>query len=133
MMKYGIGICAALPEEIEPHVFDCHLIGARPNKSIVDYRYVVNYLNSEPCRALFISSGKTTTMTTLPQHEISDLRMVLPPIEEQQEIANMLEEKFTLHTNIVQSIEFKIEKLKEYTISIISAAVTGKIDVKGLA
>ncbi len=56
--------------------------------------------------------------------------MALPPINEQIEISNFILEKAKLLDLSIQSILQQIEKLNEYRTALISAAVTGKIDVR---
>lgn len=54
----------------------------------------------------------------------------LPPVNEQISIVEFIENKLSSFIDLVNSISFQIEKLKEYRQSIISEAVTGKIDVR---
>lgn len=53
-----------------------------------------------------------------------------PDIEEQQEIASFLESEMTKIDALVAKIREAIDRLKEYRTALISAAVTGKIDVR---
>lgn len=54
----------------------------------------------------------------------------LPPVNEQISIVEFIENKLSSFIDLVNSISVQIEKLKEYRQSIISEAVTGKIDVR---
>lgn len=56
--------------------------------------------------------------------------MPLPPVNEQISIVEFIENKLSSFIDLVNSISFQIEKLKEYRQSIISEAVTGKIDLR---
>lgn len=56
-----------------------------------------------------------------------------PPIEEQREIANFLDQKTTQIDLQKAKIKQAIELLKEYRTSLITNAVTGKIDVRQIA
>jgi type I restriction enzyme S subunit len=60
-------------------------------------------------------------------------RMLIPPISEQERIANHLDDSTKLIDDVIVISKQKIEKLKEYQTALISAAVTGKIDVRGQA
>lgn len=55
----------------------------------------------------------------------------LPPLEEQQAIANYLDGETARIDGIAQTVQMQINKLRDYRQSLISAAVTGKIDVRG--
>jgi len=56
--------------------------------------------------------------------------LVIPHLGEQQEIINYLDEKIEEINSLKKEIEQQIQKLKEYRQSLISEAVTGKIDVR---
>ena len=62
--------------------------------------------------------------------DIGNIRIALPPIEEQKEIAEYLNEKCSKINKIILQKERIIEKLVEYKTSLISNAVTGQIDVR---
>ena len=54
----------------------------------------------------------------------------LPPLSEQNEISDYIEKKLDKVSFLNNKISQQVEKLKEYRQSLISEAVTGKIDVK---
>ena len=56
---------------------------------------------------------------------------IYPPFNEQLEIVNRLDQLTEQTNRLSGSIREQIEKLKEYRTALISAAVTGKIDVRG--
>jgi len=55
----------------------------------------------------------------------------IPSIYEQQAIADFLDRETAKIDALINKIREGIEKLKEYRTALISAAVTGKIDVRG--
>lgn len=61
---------------------------------------------------------------------IKNLKMPLPPIDEQQAIAFYLDTKCGEIDKLIETKRQKIETLKEYKKSMIYEAVTGKIDVE---
>lgn len=54
----------------------------------------------------------------------------LPPLNEQLSIVSCLTEKLKPFNYTIEKLMLQIEKLKKYRQSIISEAVTGKIDVR---
>ncbi len=62
---------------------------------------------------------------------IGALKTTFPPLSEQVEISNYLNAENEKINHLVSKQNQLIEKLKEYRSSIISHAVTGKIDVRG--
>lgn len=59
-----------------------------------------------------------------------DLSLVIPPVEEQSIIYQSLSKETEKIDTFINKISAQIEKLKEYRTALISAAVTGKIDVR---
>ena len=55
--------------------------------------------------------------------------VVLPPIEEQYEIAQHLQESEDTFLSVSDKTKESTERLKEYRSALITAAVTGQIDV----
>lgn len=56
--------------------------------------------------------------------------ITLPSLEEQQAIAQFLDQQTNKIDTLITKTKTSIEKLKEYRTALISAAVTGKIDVR---
>ena len=56
----------------------------------------------------------------------------VPPLAEQHEIAESLSHKLAAVDELAEGVRAVIELLKERRSTLISAAVTGKIDVRGL-
>jgi len=62
--------------------------------------------------------------------DFSDTRIAFPPLSEQKVIGNFLDRKTEQIDTLIAAEQRKIELLKEYRQSLISEAVTGKIDVR---
>ncbi len=62
--------------------------------------------------------------------EVSNLTCVMPPRSGQIQITNFLDRKTQQIDELISTERRKIERLKEYRQSLISEAVTGKIDVR---
>lgn len=75
-----------------------------------------------------LSSG--SAVGTLNRNYIHDLPIAVPPIEEQEDIVAFLDRETVLNDHMVKKIAASIDLLREYRITLISAAVTGKIDVR---
>lgn len=58
--------------------------------------------------------------------------MVVPPIEEQKEIVELIKAETAKQDSFVTLLEQQISKLKEYKATLINSAVTGKIKVPGV-
>ena len=62
---------------------------------------------------------------------ICALKIPLPPYEEQQEISRLLKHNQNLFDRLEDLITHEMEVLERFGTALISAAVTGKIDVRG--
>ena len=98
-----------------------------------------NKFDSEYLRYFLISSVNVTQMfsliagsalTRLTIEKIKHLVVTKPPLSEQNEIVTYLDKQTELIDKTISIEEKKIELLKEYRRSLISEAVTGKIDVR---
>jgi len=126
----GVGRSAASLEPTEATVFECHLVRARPNQELVRTEFLIHFLNSPPAVQRLVSLANTVTMSTLPQQSISSLEIALPTVEEQAEIMRSLAERLNELDALTRKIGEGIKRLRELRTSLISAAATGKIDVR---
>ncbi len=81
-------------------------------------------------------SAPETTGVSVPHispSQIEDFTIPVPPIEEQKEIVQYVASETTRMDTLVAEAERAIELLQERRTALISAAVTGTIDVRGFA
>ena len=64
--------------------------------------------------------------------DFKQLRVVVPPLPEQQVIADYLDAKTAEIDSLIADKQRQVELLREYRKSLISEAVTGKFKVPGL-
>jgi len=69
-------------------------------------------------------------MQNLNSATIGRIPICLPPLLEQRSIKDFLERARGRSDALLQKIKQAIDHLREYRIALISAAVTGKIDVR---
>ena len=95
------------------------------NTKFIEYAINANYFNYQ---AELNSTG--TTRLRIGLTTLKKLKVLLPRLIEQNLIIEYLESYNHTFLNSLQQLSSQIEKLKEYRQSIISEAVTGKIDVR---
>ena len=81
---------------------------------------------------VFVAGGNQATIEHLTAESIRRYRFGFPPLREQQAIANILDVETSRVDALIGEAERAIGLLKERRGALISATVTGKIDVRGL-
>jgi len=99
----------------------------------VSEKYLFHLFNSSRCRAeVSVSSTGAKVKHTSPE-KILSIKIWIPPLSEQKKIARFIDEM----TDKINDLEVKAEQtiflLRERRTALISAAVTGKIDVRNHA
>lgn len=74
--------------------------------------------------------GKLGTQLNLNTETIGDIKIPVPPENEQSEIVAFIDSENSKIDALLGKVREHIEKLREYRTALISAAVTGKIDVR---
>ena len=77
--------------------------------------------------------GRGVTVMHIYGQELKRLLLPLPPIDEQRAIGAFLDRETERIDSLVAKMRLLIERLGEYRAALITAAVTGKIDVRGSA
>ena len=94
-------------------------------------RFLYYIINGPIGRAQFVYGSNTTTgLANLNGEVIGNVIIALPSVLEQQAIADFLDRGTSRIDALIAKVTEAIEKLKEYRTALISAAVTGKIDVR---
>ena len=79
---------------------------------------------------VFVSEGNPNTIPHLTGEKLRRYRFPQPPLPEQHAIADYLDRETAKIDRMVAKVEAAIERLQEYRTALITAAVTGKIDVR---
>ncbi|MGA4474568.1 hypothetical protein ACPA2M_16510 [Ectopseudomonas chengduensis] len=101
-----------------------------PKQSRPDY--IKWLLNSDYGRALIDDISVESTRTRVGLGEYKQLRFFMPSVPEQNVAADFLERETAALDLLVNEAALVIDLLKERRTALISAAVTGQIDVRGL-
>jgi type I restriction enzyme S subunit len=120
-------------EEIPDAVFAGFLIRFRPYPGVLVPGFSKYAFQNQAVRHYFSREMKLVTRASLSQGLLQSLPVPLPPINVQQKIAAYLDQKEARFTELVSETERSITLLKEKRLALITAAVTGKIDVRSAA
>ena len=99
-------------------------------KRELEVDYAKYFILSNEIREQIFAGGKKNTITNLHLDKIREFFFATPPILEQRTIAAFLGIETERLDNIIKKVQESITKLHEYRTALISAAVTGKIDVR---
>jgi type I restriction enzyme S subunit len=91
--------------------------------------YLYHYLSNP---FLYAAMGKSNTQKNIYLDEVKRMLVTVPPMDEQVKIVDYLEEKSLQMNILIEKANKSIELLKEKRTALISACVTGKIDVREL-
>jgi type I restriction enzyme S subunit len=100
-----------------------------PEKSLTDYLFYV--LKSKPFFYSVELSWSYGTQQNIGMGVISNIRMALPPLDEQKQICQYLEPLLQKIEGQKSKVDSVIGRLQEYRSALITNAVTGKIDIRG--
>jgi type I restriction enzyme S subunit len=121
------GVAAVVPEHLDgSNCASMMVVGKHP--SFVS-EYLCFVMNSKVGKSQveIVQYGAAQKQFNI-SHAI-DFVYPMPPLAEQQEIANYVVEKSSKFEQAYNKIQQEIDLLREYRTAVISAAVTGKIDV----
>lgn len=87
--------------------------------------YVFRAMRSEFRRLTMGSTHQTIYMP-----DVRNFRTPLPPLEEQDQIVSAIRDETSRYHELVAKLRRQIRALREYRQTLISAAVTGQVDVR---
>jgi type I restriction enzyme S subunit len=123
-----VSICATIGKPIITKIKCCIHDGFVYFPHLKENREYLFYIFSGG--ELYKGLGKQGTQVNLNTDIIGDIKLTLPPLTEQQAIAQFLDRETAKIDTLVTKTRISIDKLKEYRTALISAAVTGKIDIR---
>lgn len=124
-----IGFSSTCLKTIDNATFAGFLIRFRPRPKFLEPIFSKYYFSSKLHRAYFVKEMNLVTRASLSQELLKKLPVLLPPLEEQRQIAAHIETQSTKIDKAIKLQEQQIEKLKELKSNLIDSAVTGKIKV----
>ena len=123
-----LGECAQVEEThiaLAQRVILLKAVRDKINNEYLKYHFVSDFGQRE----LQTRSTGSTALGIKASHLKGSL-IVVPPIAEQEKIAALLDRESTKIDGLISNIRKAIDRLKELRMALISAAVTGKIDVR---
>jgi len=107
-----------------------HLAYLKPNRSRIDPCFLWRQLQAMYSWLRFESAGGGSTRAALTCDFLRNIPLSLPPLDEQRELANIIDKRIRNLDSIANKAQVSLDLLQERRAALISAAVTGKIDVR---
>jgi len=102
-----------------------------PSSSKVTPEYLVSSIYSGAARTFIQNLSQGSTVSHLNMSEIGNMPLALPPLEEQLHINEYTTDESRKFHELIQQAQTSIKLFQERRSTLISAAVTGQIDVRG--
>jgi type I restriction enzyme S subunit len=126
-----IGSVAVVPDNLEPGFVNQHLALVRLRSALVSPRFVGYALRAPSLQTQFRLALYGGTKQGLGLEDVANLLVTLPPLSEQVRIVVHIDSAARRIGAAIAKTREQIAKFQEYRTALISAAVTGKIDVRG--
>jgi len=125
-----IGMASTCLTDFPKTVFAGFLIKFRPSSKRLTKEFSKFYFRSFVPNEFFVRRMNLVTRASLSQSLLKDLPVLLPSAKEQERIFNFLEKNTQTIDCLMEKIQVQVDKLDAYKKSLISEAVTGKIDLR---
>ena len=121
-----------LPRKIRPHgrcALSATLVLIKP-KLLVDSQFLLYVLDSDSVISQTNLLATGSTRAALGIQQIRRFKIPYPKLDEQKKIANFLDNEVAKIDSLIEMGDKQIQLMQERRTALISAAVTGKIDVR---
>ncbi len=125
--------CACLAPDLGVRMIaSVDVVIMRPTADI-DPEFAVLWLSSTAHLELADLLARGSIMQRLSRSQVGDMPIPLPPIEMQRQITASLNRQLSTIDSVLASLTRQIELLREHRQALITAAVTGQIEIPGVA
>lgn len=117
--------------QIEPCITQNHVFAVRPHD--ISSAWLNTITGSSYAQFYFMSRSKqSTNLASISSTNLMELPVIIPPVSDQEKILVFINQQETKCKELIQSSEVAVKLLQERRSALISAAVTGQIDVRGI-
>lgn len=100
--------------------------------SRIEGRFLLHLLLTRGFISLVDSSTYGAKMPRANWNDVSSCVLPVPPLKEQRAIADFLDRETAKIDGLIAKVDTAIARLREYRTALITAAVTGQVDVRGV-
>ena len=124
------GDACVYPKDQPSGIVTQDVVRIRIDERIVDPEYLCFLLNSKVGRHLVRLISVEATRGRFSLADLKGIRTFLPPLDEQKAIVAHIRRQIEKREKLAERVLQEIETLQEYRSALITAAVTGQIDVR---
>ena len=125
----GSGKSVRISHLSEDHLFESSMIRIRPLHAEKISGFLSYYFQSAICRAAILSITKQVTISGIDSQQLRDIWVPVPPLDEALAIWKACIQSDNEHEAVGERIRESINQLAEYRAALITAAVTGQLEV----
>jgi type I restriction enzyme, S subunit len=126
--KLGRG--AVWAEQISPCLHQNHVFAIRTNDQLLP-QWLATFTQSQQAQTYFyLNSKQSTNLASISASNVMNMDLPIPNVNEQQQIIEYLDRNKMQNDQLIQVAVSTVSLLQERRSALISAAVTGKIDVR---
>jgi len=129
-MAEPVARCAVVKKHFLEYVIVADCVKMTPDLGMVNLDYLVWAINSDAVRISAEQVATGTTRIRVNLGELKKLKIPYPPLDEQAAIAEYLGYEASKIDTLIDQAKSMVGLIKERRTALISAAVTGKIDVR---
>jgi len=107
------------------------IIMFKVDKQLMINEYLKYFVMSGAGSAELVTRSTGSTALGIKAWHLKEILITIPPLIEQRKIIHYIDQETSNIDKLIGQIQSSIDKLKEYRSALISAAVTGMIDVRG--
>ena len=131
--NHPVGRACVLPDHIETAMVKADCFRVRLDQSRLVHTFAMNFLCSSVARAGVSDQTRGATRARMNLSGLTNLCVPVPPITEQIVISDFISAQTTKLDALMAKVRTAIDRLQEYRTALISAAVTGQIDVRSVS
>jgi type I restriction enzyme, S subunit len=126
-----LGRCAMVTSQEASWLCGTGSLRMRPNIDVAHPPFLNHVLATRGIAETLLLESVGSTMDNLNTKILSRLSLPVPPVEEQKAITSYLDRETAKFDALMARVRQGVEKLREYRAALISAAVTGNVDLRG--
>jgi type I restriction enzyme S subunit len=109
------------------------MVHLRVNRSVIVGEWLLHSIYAGPAQRFIEILSKSTTVAHINMSDIPDIPVVVPTIVEQEDVLRSVRQVIQNQELLTERLARQIALLREHRQALITAAVTGELEIPGVA